>query len=267
MKSPNLPINKFRNYILLFGLLGFILYYITQASGLTYIYLSSFFALVALILVFVSIYSLVHSLGKSPQTSGYCFILTGIGLSVVGQLLWTIFSLIYPSKLVYIVPTVFFFATYILNFIGYLKVTLVTKILVNEFLAMIVSFLLLGIILTTLIYFSSPFSPNFVQLGFVGGDAIRSIIIALLLQKAIIYQGGLFGRYWLSIFIGNIFITIGNFASGAFSQGYISFIWPFTLIDLIFIGGYLYVAHGFYGLSDTIKIAQNKIISHKKITH
>lgn len=254
----------FRTFVTIFGAAVTLIYYLFQIQGTTSSYLTTAISLFALITVLFSLKVVISTLGAGPQQLGFRLIFVGVLSSCIGLLLWATFFFTGQLDLAATVPSFFFYSTYILNFLGFLKLGLNARIDGREFIGVIVGFGLLGLILTTIANALHPFTINLFTAGFLLGDALRIIMIALMLQMVVIYQGGLLGRYWLSIFVGNIFILFGNFASSILIKEYTSTVWPFPLIDLLFIGGYLFVAHGYYGIGDSLKLALRKIAEHKR---
>lgn len=264
MQKNNLSISTFRNFITVCGIVATIAFYGLRLEGLTGSYFSTAVSILGLFIVLFSLKSLLTTLGNGPLYSGFRFIFLGILCSELGMILWAWFMLSGSLKLANQVPTFLFFATYILNFIGFLKLAITIKVDVQKFWGMIVSFSILGIILTTIANAAHSNGSNIINTAFVMGDFLRLVVISLTLQMVVIYQGGLLSRYWLSIFIGNLFIIIGNFSSAVLFKEYSAAIWPYTLIDLIFVGGYLFVAHGYYGIGDSVRLAQKKITEYSK---
>lgn len=263
MKHTLPPVSVFRNALIIFGTVSTVLFYLLRISGLAGGYFSTVISLIALCAALFALHTLTATMGTGLKAAGFRFILFGVFSTTVGELLWVVFMLAGKPELSASVPPMLFILTYILNFLGFLLVARATKVNVREFLGLIIGFGILGLMLFTISSAVTPFTPSVINSGFVLGDTVRIIVIALALQMVLIYQGGLLGRYWLSIFIGNIFILIGNFSSAVLVKQYASGMWPFTLIDLIFIGGYVFAAHGFYGIGDSIRLAQKKITEHR----
>lgn len=264
MTTSGLSISTFRAFVLSFGVAATVLYYLFQIQGVSGAYFSTAVSTLALIIVLFALGSLLLSFGGGPQQFGFRFIFIGVLFTTVGELLWLFFTLNGQPVLAGSIPPIFYITTYVLNFLGYLKISIYCKIRIKEFLGIVLGFGIFELILFTLSRAINPTAFDLVHSGYVLGDGLRMIIISLILQMVIIYQGGLIGRYWLSIFIGNLFIIIGNFISTILLKEYNSYTWPFPLIDLIFIGGYLFVAHGFYGIGDSIRLAQRNIVHHRK---
>lgn len=264
MSQSTHSIVKFRNRLTFFGLIITFVFYLLRPSGQLGIYLTTAAAIPSLLIILYALRSVIISLGGGPQLLAYRLLFLGVLSATIGQLLWFLFSLTGQTNFANTIPTIFFLITYIANFLGFLRLSLVFSVKVKEFPGVIVGFSILGIILYHISHAATPINFNPISSVFILGDVVRVVVIAMLLQMVVIYQGGLLGRYWLSIFVGNIFIIMGNFSSAVYNIDYFAGNWPYTLIDLIFVGGYLFVAHGFYGISDSIRQAQRMILSHKK---
>lgn len=262
MKKINDSVEQFRSFLIIFGVIATLFFYIFRAQGMVYVYMTSTVTVIALILALISLWRVVSALGKGEKHTGFLLIFIGITLTVIGEILWAFFTILGNPVLAGTIPSYFFITTYFLNTIGFILIAKSTHTMVSEFLGIVVGFLLIIIILITIANASNPISINEISLGYLAGDALRVIAITLTLQMVIIYQGGLLGRYWLSIFIGNIFIIIGNFAQSVLAPKYFAAIWPYTLIDLIYLGGYVFVTHGFYGIGESI-IAAQKLLTRK----
>ena len=263
MITPGLSISTFRGFVISFGVIVTILYYLFQIGGVSGGYFSSIVSALALIIVLFALGSLLLTSGGGPQQFAFRFIFIGVLSATIGELLWIFFMVNGQPALADSIPPLLYITTYVLNFLGYLKLGIYCKIQIKEFLGIVLGFGIFELILFTLSRATNPTIFDLVHSGYVLGDALRMIIISLILQMVIIYQGGLLGRYWLSIFIGNLFIIIGNFVSAILYKEYNLYVWPFSLIDLLFIGGYLFVGHGFYGIGDSLRLAQRKISQHK----
>lgn len=264
MKQYKISILQFRNFLTAFGTVVTLILYIFQIGGILGGYFTTIISIIALCFVLYGLGSVISALGGGPKKPSFQLIFFGILSSQVGLILWTIFTLTGNLKSANTIPPLFYIATYFLNFIGFLRLGMVSQIKVRDFMGVIIGFGVLGLTILTIANASHPVTLNLISSGFLIGDVLRIIIIALLLQMVVIYQGGLLGRYWLSIFVGNMFIFIGNFAASILTSEYMSGRWPYPLIDLIFIGGYLFVAHGFYGIGDSIRFAQKQIREHRK---
>ncbi len=262
MGYRNPSISVFRNLLIVFGVLATAAFYMLRPEGVVGSYFSTTISVAALFAALFALRFLITTLGDGPQQLAFRMIFLGISCTVLGSVLWAFFIFSGMSDLASSVPPLLYFATYVLNFLGFLKLGINAKIKIRKFLGIVIGFSLFGLILLTISGASSGIEFNLIVLGYLVGDFLRIVLIALMLQMVIIYQGGLLGRYWLSIFIGNILIIIGNFSSAILFKEYSSGAWPFILIDLIFIGGYLFVTHGFYGIGDSIRSAQKKISQH-----
>lgn len=259
----HISVSTFRKILITLAVISFALFYATRAQGLVYDFLTSVTTVVALLLAMVGLYLTITLLGKGIRQTGFSLIFFGIFCTVLGEGIWSYFTSI-GNPVAANSASFLFMATYVLNALGFAVIAWASKIRISEFVGNVVGFLLLGVILITLANASFPISVNAISLGFLAGDALRLVIITLILQMVVMYQGGLFGRYWLSIFIGNMFILLGNFAQSILAQQYYRALWPFTVIDLIYLGGYLFVAGGFYGIADSIRVAQQMISLHQK---
>lgn len=253
-----------RIFLSITGFLITLVYYVLRASGTMYVGISSVINIFALCLALFAVWTLTDVMGKNTKQTGFKIVMAGIFFTLIGQVAWTLSSLMPSIQLPAVLPTILFLVTYVLTFVGYIVIAYASKVDLKEFLGMVVGIGILGAVLITLSIAVHPISRlNIINLSMVIGDSLRVIIISLILQMVVLYHGGLFGRFWLSIFIGNLYILIGDFAASVFAGQYFTWVWPFTLIDIIYLGGYFFVTHGFYGLAEGVYLAQLKILQHK----
>lgn len=263
MKKLIPSIATFRYFLISFGVISLFSFYLFRVSGTTYNYFTAIITSLAFLFNLFALATIIFTLGKGRRQIGFILIFLGILSALIGEISWFIFTLRNEPDLATYIPTIFFTLTYLFNTLGFVQIAWLARVKIFEFIGVVVGFFFLTITLLTISNAVHPISLNLFNAGYLIGDALRVIIISLILQIIIIYQGGLLGRYWLSLFIGNIFIIIGNFTQSLLVPQYFSAAWPFTLIDIIYLGGYLFVCHGYYGIADTIRTAQMEIVRRK----
>lgn len=259
-------VNLFRKLLVSFGFVVTIVY-LFQFGGSFYNSLAFVFYLIPFLLLFYSLISLIKVMGQNRQVLGYQLILAGVSSGTIGQLIWGYFHFFAPSNLINVIPPIFFFTTYVFIFFGFITVAKALSVNWKTGPELIIAFTLLGIILVTIIAKSGfhlnqdlPPIVNLINIGYIIGDIVHLIVVYLIVLIVISYRGGgLFGRYWNSLFVGHILLLLGDFSTAVFFKQYASSTWPFTMLDLIFIGAYLFNAHGYYGLFDSVRQAQSKI--------
>lgn len=264
-------VDTFRKFVVFYGLVSALVYFL-HSDGPLYNTISFFIYFLPFPILLFSQRSLIKAMGKNQQTLGFSLVFIGVLSATVGQAIWGFFRFFYPSTLINIIPPFFFFATYFLAFFGFAIVAKALRVNWKSNPELIIAIALLGLILSIIVSGSGVLSSqglpdyvHYINLGYLLGDVVHLIVIYLIVLIVISYKGGgLFGRYWTSLFMGHILYVIGDFTTAIFFKSYSAGLWPFTLIDLIFIGGYLFNAHGFYGLCDGVRQAQAKIKEYKK---
>lgn len=264
-------IGMFRRFVAIYGAVA-TLVYLFRLGGQFHNLFSFFLYFFPFLFLLFSQWSLIKTMGRSKQTLGYMLVFVGVISGTVGQLIWGYFRFFSPSFLINVIPPFFFFTTYILAFLGFVIVGKALRVKWQSNPELIVAIALLGLILAVIISGSGilsnqglPDYVHYINLGYLLGDIVHLIVIYLIVLIVISYKGGgLFGRYWTSLFVGHFLYVVGDFTTAIFFKSYSTGHWPFTLIDLIFIGGYLFSAHGFYGLCDSVRQAQAKMQAMKK---
>lgn len=225
------------------------------------IYLS--FPLIAAIagICVVKIYGIKNNHGKS-----FLFMTFGLLLWLMGEGTWVIIEYwlkteIYPS-----VGDVFFLLGYVMIFVAFLREIKISKISLKPLKSIV--FIICSLIIASLVFYfeiflvynqNVAFWENFFNLFYGVGDLLLILsVLFILLQTFEFWKGNLFWP-WLSIFLGFAFYLLADIIYSIYLKQYISIIWIYRQIDLLWMAGYLLISCGLFDIEQSIKDIRKSI--------
>lgn len=104
-----------------------------------------------------------------------------------------------------------------------------------------------------------PLLDNLIAMSYGVGDFVLILPTVLILRTTLDYQKGKLYAPWLFLFFGLALTLIADVLYAIFIDQYSSSLWPYTLIDLFWIAGYLSLANGFFGIRSVISSAHRRL--------
>lgn len=257
--------NSFRNILTTYGFISVVVF-LFQTGGMNHGLWSHMIYLGSIYIGLFAIFSTVKIFGRdNPQQKAFKAIFVGGIFAAAGQTGADIYSLLYKSQFLYSISTLLFFLGYLAVLGGYIRESLALKVRWKDNPSTVYGFIIFALVIVTTIYkFGTSGGTNLLNIGYTVGDVLLIVTSLIILQITITYKGGLMARSWLAIFVGHFTIVLGDVVLAVFNKPFAENIWPYTLIRLIWLLANLVIAYGFYSISGNIRLAQRKIMEHKK---
>lgn len=211
-----------------------------------------------------SVYGLKNAHGSA------LFLLTlGFAAWLVGEAIWFYLRVIrnvdpFPS-----LADFFYLVGYPLLFIGLLIELGQEKISLRDFNPFIRTMLAVSasVVGFAVLYFgvflaydaTAPLMDNLIAVSYGVGDFLLILPAVLILKTTLDYQRGKLYSPWLFLFFGLALTLIADVLYAIFIEQYSSSLWPYTMIDLFWIAGYLSLANGFFGIRSIISFAHRRL--------
>lgn len=193
----------------------------------------------------------------------------GFGSWFVGEVIWFVLRIImnidpYPS-----VADIFYLLGYPLLFIGLLLELKEQRLEIRDidpFTRTLVVFFLF-VLYAFVLYFqlflaydpSASLIENFTAISYGLGDFVLIIPAVLVLKTTLDFQKGRLYTPWLAVFTGLFLTLIADLLYSIYTEQYSATLFPYNLIDLFWIGGYLALAYGFFGIRSVIESAHKRL--------
>jgi ABC-type multidrug transport system fused ATPase/permease subunit len=212
----------------------------------------------------VRAYRLTNVRGKSTAllTSGlFCFF--------IGEVLFFLFQFVFHTSPFPSVADIFYLSAYPLLLAGLLKEISLHPIKwreLNKFVLVVILLLVLALAFIVS-YFGiflaynpgDPVANNIIAIAYGIGDLLLIIPGLFTLNTALDYRGGALFNSWTLILVALIFMMAGDILFAIFNNQYAALIWPYTLIDLLWVVSYLCFAYSFFYTATTIKELGSKL--------
>lgn len=100
---------------------------------------------------------------------------------------------------------------------------------------------------------------NLITMSYGLGDLVLIVPAVLILKTTLDYQKGKLFSPWMYLFAGLFLTLVADVLYAVFNDLYSSSVWPYTLIDLFWIAGYLSLAYGFFSVISVIESAHQRL--------
>ncbi len=269
MKMLTPPLSAYRRFLIIIGAIAAPIFFFRIGGSLNTL-ISHLIYLVVFPIALFGFWTTIKDIGRgSPQHKALLVVFFGIILSMTGQFLTDLSFFFSLSGPIISLASFFFLTAYILVALGYVMEAMVLKINWRNYPWILVGFIIVCLAISYILYYYQ-LSPAFISqgytpvlIGYVIGDIALIASSLLVLQIAISYRGGLLSSAWTLIFLGHFIILIGDVFYAIFNQPYSNNVWPYTLINLVWLIANLLIASGFAGIGDSIRFAQKQIAEHK----
>lgn len=207
---------------------------------------------------------------KSVQGKVIILMTKGIFLLFMGEFLWVLYDAVlntdpYPSM-----ADVFYILSYPFIFLGMIyqiKLNKVDPAKIQKTIALstlaIMGFGIYWFIQDKTLGFGSDVWENIFKIFYQIADFVLIICNILIFFVIMEYENGKLAKPWMFIFIGLVLMYIADVLFGAYQTEYEAFTYPYNMIDLFWIGSYLFIGFGFHTLGNIIAELQEKLKSIK----
>lgn len=213
----------------------------------------------------VSAYGIRNVHGRSLT-----YLTAGIISWLIGEVIWMVMIFIYQIEPFPSVPDVFFLAGYLLVLVGVVKEFLLHKSSLRNFNKLLLFLIaLVSVLIAFLIaYFGvyaaydpeAPLLNNVVGIGYSVFDLLIIVPSLFVLKMALSFKGGKLFFSWMLAFVAMLLFLAADILFAIYYEPYNNLVFPYILIDLIWVTAYLFFTYSFYHTGDAIRQIQAKLI-------
>src|SRR3989344_2759295 len=174
----------------------------------------------------------------------------------IGEFIFFLFQFVWHIEPYPSIADIFYLAGYPLLFAGLIKEIRDHKVSWHNFNKLTLTFIVLLLLLLSIIvlYFGvflaytagDPVMSNLISTAYGIGDLILIVPSLFILKIALDYRGGKLYNSWMMILSALMLMLTGDILFAIFKDNYSDLLWPYTLIDLLYVASYLLFAYSFF---------------------